>query len=371
MFKEAIRALTTEQKTLIEKSIKDNPGATQKAISELTKIPSNYIRAYFHLNGHNNTNRKRSKLRTPSWADKDRISKIMPLYENGHGVSAISKMVNIPYNAVARTIAYNRKLNSTEDYIPMLKYMIWDGLGIGFSDIIEGNNGDYQRLKYIGNMIDRQFGNSKDKSHARQALIEKLNLRGDFINMLQAPGADAGYGNNAGESMIHHFDENPIKSPNTVLTRNIPDFSANEDNIANMLLEGKSIEDISNALNVSKGYVSKIISERGIQYSLKGWSEESRKRKSEKSKLMMEQLKNNPVYKKRLSDAAKARWERVRQEKAKQVPAIQNTLPVAIQSYAGDDKNQYQIRQLRELQDRLRNELFLFNRRQRFLAALL
>lgn len=357
MFKEAIRALSNEQKILIKKTIQDNPGSTQMDISKLTKIPANYIRAYFHLNGHNSTNKKKSKVRNTLSRNKDIISKVMPLHESGMSPAGIARELVMPYSSVSRIIAYNRKLNSTEDYIPILKHMIWDGLGIGFSDIIEGNNDDYQRLKYIGQMIDRQFGNSQDKHHARQALMEKLNLRGNFINMLQSPGIDAGYGSNDGDSMVHHFDENPIKSPNTVLNRQ--KAVIDEDSIANMLLDGKSIEVVSNTFNITKGYVSKIISERGIQYSPKGWSEETKKRRSEQQKAVMEERRNDPAYKKKLSDAAKAKWERIRQEKAKQtpqvpqVPMVQNS-PISNPENSSERSNQDKIRQLRELQERLR-----------------
>lgn len=364
MFKEAIRALSPKQKSLIEKTIKDNPGAGPSVISNLTKIQRNYVRAYMILNGYLQP-RANTRLKAPSWADPAKSSEIMPMFESGMSIKSISENTGIPYSTVYRIIRNNKNLESPGDYVNVLKSVIWDKLGIGFSDIIEGNKGDYKRLQYIGRLIDQEFNNPKDNSAARQSLIEKLNIRGNLVQALQSPNISEEYGPKTlhEEPMVQHFDENPINK-HRGLSRNFPkDLEIDADRIEREIRNGKYIEDVSTLLNVPMKVIRDVIRERNIPYKNKGWTDETKAKRSEQQRQVMETLKNDPAYKKRLSDAAKARWERTRQEKAKQQVATPPTVPVVAPMPAqmtDDQRVRYQIDQLKQLQNRLKQKNYSY-----------
>ena len=63
--KEAIKALSSGEKELIEKAIKDNPDSGYALISKLTKIKLNYVRAYMIIYGHMKSISQ--KIKIPSW----------------------------------------------------------------------------------------------------------------------------------------------------------------------------------------------------------------------------------------------------------------------------------------------------------------
>ena len=176
--KEAIKALSSGEKELIEKAIKDNPDSGYALISKLTKIKLNYVRAYMIIYGHMKSISQ--KIKIPSWKKPENVSKIMSMYNGGVGIRTIAKYINMPYSSVYRTIIHNKDLSSIDDYVNIIKSTIWDDLGIGFKEFLSGYKLDNMAIKYIGSVIDRLFENST----GRDILLKKFEIKSNFIDLL-------------------------------------------------------------------------------------------------------------------------------------------------------------------------------------------